>query len=75
MATILRSNKTLDTMRAYKARSLNKAQRRRKLMKITEENQQILRRIQSSEVTYTPSGSRVYTTPANLTRLLLCHHT
>jgi len=52
MAKILRTNKTLDTINQYKARSLNRAARRRELIRITEENQGILRRIQASEPTY-----------------------
>lgn len=52
MAAILRTNKTMDTINSYKARSLNRASRRRELIRITQENQGILRRIQASEPTY-----------------------
>ena len=52
MAQILRTNKTMDTINQYKARSLNREARRRELIRITHENQGILRRIQASEATY-----------------------
>lgn len=52
MASILRSNKTMDTINSYKSRSLNRESRRRELIRITHENQGILRRIQASEPTY-----------------------
>lgn len=52
MSHILHGNHSLDNRRKSKPRSMNRLVRRAELMRITEENQRILRKIQSSEPTY-----------------------
>jgi hypothetical protein len=53
MSTIMQGN-SMDNVNQYKqySRSLNRGHRKRQLLKITSENQAILRRIQTSEPTY-----------------------